>query len=248
MMINLRRILNNGENTIRTDPVVDPHPGENVSPSYRPESEPLRGKVEDIADGGNAQVGGEDPPKLMLAEQRARGDIVAVIPPAPGLPGRAAGPGRDVGQEVPGPADELLEDDAQQDDGGRILDEVVHVQVGAGADAPPQELAVLGLGRRHVVEVGRHVVGELVVAGVAGPPREVRQHEGRVHGEADRVRDEGLARRERAVPALVREDPEPGEGHAGEERVRAVADQEPSPGVVGGGEARFQGEGGGEER
>lgn len=131
--------------------------------------------------------------KMAAAQEAGRGLLVAV------------GSSRHVEQQVKDPAKELVEDERDGLEHGRVL-EVLHVE---------GELAllvvVLRLGDKgHVLF---HVAGELVVAVVGKLPRVVRHHEARVGEEAHDVVEQRVFGKG-AVAGLVAQDPEPGADEA----------------------------------
>lgn len=117
--------------------MVDPHQGKQVSPGHRRHAVAPDESVQYHGHSRDGQVGDDDVPELAGAEQGAVRQVVAVIPPAPGLLGRAVGASCDMGDEVPRPAYQLLEQDPQEYDDGRVLDHVIDFYLA------PKQLLVL---------------------------------------------------------------------------------------------------------
>lgn len=109
----------------------------------------------------------------------------------------------DVGDDVPVPPNSLLEQDAQEQNHGGVLADLVerlgHVSNLGG---------ILSTSRRDVVEILFNMVGVDMVTTVRRFPGEVRGEKSRVQDEAHSVVQ--VARgREGAVSAVVRNHPEP---------------------------------------
>lgn len=127
-----------------------------------------------------------------------------------------------VGQEVVGPADELLGNEHEQGDDGGLLAELGQL-VGKAAEAGGLLLAGLG----HEDHVALHVAGGLVVLAVGDLPAEVGHEQGRVEDPADGVvKDLGGA--EGLVAALVGQHP-----HAGAEEALGEGVEGPEQGAQG---------------
>lgn len=109
--------------------MVDPQQGQQVCPDHCPYAVALLESVQYHCHSRDAQVGDNDVPELAGAEEGAVREEVAVIPPAPRLLGRAVGPGCDVGDEVPRPAYQLLEQYPQEYDERSIFDHVIEIQL-----------------------------------------------------------------------------------------------------------------------
>lgn len=109
-----------------------------------------------------------------------------------------------IGEEVHGPADELLADGVDEGRNWGLLGELVELVDGA-ADARGEFLTGLG----HEDHVALHVAGGLVVLAVGDLPGEVGDEEGGVADEARGVVQD-LGGREGLVAALVGQNPETG--------------------------------------
>jgi hypothetical protein len=127
----------------------------------------------------------------------------------------------DVGDEVHGPAAELLQHRVEEGRNGRLLGQLVQL-VGELTDA--RGILVSRLGNKD--HVALHVAGGLVVLAVGDLPGEVGDEKRGVGNEADRV-VEHLGGREGLVAALVGHDPEAGAEQALDDR---VAGPQSSPG------------------
>lgn len=121
----------------------------------------------------------------------------------------------DVGQEVVGPADELLADEHEQGVDGGLLG-----QLGQLVDHLAEAGGLLLAGAGHEDHVALEVAGGLVVLAVGHLPREVWHKQGRVQDPADDVVVQ-LGGRESLVAALVGQDPEAGAEEALHEGVQA---------------------------
>jgi len=120
-----------------------------------------------------------------------------------------------VGQQIPRPAEELLNKTPKQRHDGRLLRRLGNIVCGAAHPA-----GILGAGLGHEDHVALEVAGGLVVLAVRDLPAEVGHQQRRVQQPADRV-VQPLRRRERLVPALVRQHPQPRPEQALHERIRA---------------------------
>lgn len=158
---------------------------------------------------GNAQVREEDEGRLILAEDTAHGSKVALSKNTGLLVLERILAGREVQQQVQGPAEQLVEDKGDELVDGGVLEKL---ELG-------ERLAGVFLARlRHENHVLLHVAGELVVARVAELPRVVRHAEEGVGEEANHV-VEARDHREGPVARLVPEDPD---AHADEALDEAV--------------------------
>lgn len=124
----------------------------------------------------------------------------------------------DVGEEVVGPADELLSEEVDEGVDGSLLGQLGEL-VGEAAKAASTLLT--GAGDEDHVTL--HVASSLVVLAVADLPAEVGNQESRVEDPADNV-VKSLRGRESAVAALVGENPETGSEKTLKEGVDAPED------------------------
>ena len=186
------------------EPVMNPHVGGDVQEKDSPPAKHAGGEVDGIAHNGQAEIGQSNEDGLAGTEDGAGGLKVAHAQPAGGLALLADGAGRDVEEEIHLPSGNLMGDELEQRDDGRVLEQLgVEVQVGQAALALLRDAA----GDKHHVLL--HVAGEAMVAVVGELPAEVGHHEERVGEPADNVVDH-LVGRERAVAALVGQDPQTG--------------------------------------
>lgn len=160
-------------------------------------------EVPQDADGGEtAQVGHEDGGPLGRVEQSAPRVEMAVPPGGHVLLGNSRGRAGDVGEDVPVPADGLLQDYAQEKHDGGILADFIK-----GLDGGVDLLGVLAPQRRDVVEILLDVVGIDVMATMGRLPREVGGEEPGMQNEADGVVERAPTRKA-AVAAVVRDHPQ----------------------------------------
>lgn len=121
----------------------------------------------------------------------------------------------DVGQEVVGPADELLAEEQEQGVDGGLLGQLRQL-----VDHLAEAGGLLLAGAGHEDHVTLEVAGGLVVLAVGHLPREVGHEQGRVENPADDVVVQ-LGRGEGLVAALVGQDPEAGAEEALHDGVQA---------------------------
>lgn len=140
--------------------------------------------------------------RLAGPEDGARGVKVALGAPVLAVLLPAVGPGGDVEEQVPLPPEQLVHDQPEQRNNGRVLE---HFSV--NAELREEAPLVVRLGARHERHVLLHVAREPVVARVRELPREEGDEKERVRGPPDDAVD-ALVQREGAVAALVRQDPE----------------------------------------
>lgn len=231
--------------------MVDPEVGDKVPDGHVVEAKLLHHEVQTGGDQTNTDIAQDDELGITVLVQRAAG-VEVVDTTAETVPLALAATlalvlvavvASDVGQEVVGPANELLQDQHEQGEGGGLLGEVSEL---VGHLAKAGGLLLPGSGDKDHVTL--HVAGGLVVLSVRDLPAEVGDEQGRVEDPAGDVVDEaGVG--EGAVAALVGNDPEAG----GEETLEdGVEGPETSPGgsggdVLGGHKVVPDGEGGAEE-
>lgn len=209
-----------------TEPVVDPQIGEEVPNRHVRPAESLSEEEEGRGGDGNANVAHDDQPSVAVLVQRAAGVKVVHAAAEAVLLALATTltlalvvvVARHVGEEVVGPADDLLADEVDERGNGRLLGQLVEL---VGEPSHPSGLLLAGA--RDEDHVALDVARRLVVLGVAELPAEVGDEEGRVQDPADNV-VEALRGREGTVAALVGKDPETGAEEALEEGVRAPED------------------------
>lgn len=188
--------------------MVDPHVRDNVEKSNRLPAHVERAPVESAAGESQAEVGEGDEDGLAGAKHGRGGLEVADAQPAPVVTLQTGLSSRGVDQEVSLPSGQLVEDEFDGLDDGRVLDHLgVQVEVGEAAGGA----LVNGLGDKgHVL---LHVAGEVVVAVVAVLPAEVGHEQGRVHDPAHDI-VELAVHGKGAVAALVGQDPDAGADEA----------------------------------
>ena len=209
-----------------TEPVVDPQIGEEVPHRHVRPAESLSEEEEGRGGDGNADVAHHDQPGVAVLIQRAAG-VEVVYAAAEAVPLALATTlalalvevvARHVGEEVVGPADDLLADEVDEGGNGRLLGQLVEL---VNETAHPSGLLLAGA--RDEDHVALDVACRLVVLGVAELPAEVGDEESRVQDPADNV-VEALRGREGAMAALMGKNPETGSEEALEEGVRTPED------------------------
>lgn len=173
-------------------------------------AESLADKVQQCQRPQQAQIAEHDQLGVLALEQRARGvEMVDTSKPAVALSAAAAlglalviVVARDVGKQVHGPAEQLLQDEVQRRLQRGLLHELSDLMHGF-AQAAGVLLACLG----HPDHVPAEIARCLVVLAVRDLPREVRHQQQGVADETNRV-VERLGRRKRLMPALVRQHPQ----------------------------------------
>lgn len=232
------------------EPVVHPEVGEKV-----PDSQvgPAKGRtevVESRAGEKQTEIRDENVGGLLVVVERAAGDKVVdtaastvVLALATALTlALVVVVASDVGEEVVGPADELLADEEGKGVGGSVLGELAQL-----VDQTAETRSLLLAGTGHKDHVALHVAGGLVVLAVGILPGEVGDEQGRVKNPASDVVDE-VGIREGAVSALVGNDPETSAKETLEEGVdspESTADPDVGD-VLGGHVVVVDGKGGGE--
>ena len=192
------------------EPVVDPEVGRDV-----PDGE--GGGAVGVREGGeggereaDAEVAEEDEVFVLALEEGARGEEVVDAGPPAVLLAEAFALGLavvavvacHVGEQVGGPAAELLLDEVDERRERGLLDELVQL---VREPAPSRGVFVARRGHKHHVPL--KVARGFVVLAVRDLPGEVRDEQQRVADPPDGV-VEGLGRRERLVAALVGQDPQ----------------------------------------
>lgn len=233
-----------------TKPVVDPEVGQEVPDEH---VVPAKG-VDKVAEPSGSQADtniaeNDEPGVLVFVQGAGRVEVADTAAEAIVLALATALTlalvvvvASDVGQEVVGPADELLADEHEQGVDGGLLG-----QLGQLVDKLAETRSLLLAGAGHKDHVTLHVAGGLVVLAVGHLPAKVGDEQGRVDDPADGVVVQ-LGRGEGLVAALVGEDPKAGAKEALQEGVQAPEDE--ADGVGGDGlgcdKVVKEGEGGGE--
>lgn len=234
-----------------TEPVVDPHVGEEVPDKHVGGAE-LLAEVHQNGDGaGNTNVAHDDSPGITVLIQRAAGiemvdpaaeTVLLALATALSVPLVVVVSGN-VGEEVVPPADGLLANQVDQSNDGSLLGELMklmdHLAEAGG-------LLLAGAGKEN--HVALHVAGGLVVLAVAQLPAVVGDQESRVKEPAGHVAD-SLGSGEGTVAALVGKDPDAGTEETLEESVDTPEDHAGSlvGDVLGGHKVVPEVEGGGQK-
>jgi hypothetical protein len=194
------------------EPVVNPKVGNEVPDGHVVEAKLLNEEVQSGTRQGDTNVAQDDELGVAVLVKRAAGievvdtateTVVFTLATALLLTLVVVVAGN-VGHEVVGPADQLLENKHDQSEGGSLLSEVGKL-VGHLAETSSLLLASSG-DKDHVT---LHVSGSLVVLSVGDLPAEVGDEERRVENPAGDVVDEAGVR-ESTVATLVSNDPETG--------------------------------------
>lgn len=231
--------------------MVDPEVGNKVPDGHVVEAKLLHEEVQTSSDQTNTNVAQDDELSITVLIQRAAGvEVVDTTAEtvllalsatlALALVEVVAG---DVGHEVVGPANELLQDQHEQGESGSLLGEVSEF---VGHLAETGSLLLPSSGNKDHVTL--HVAGGLVMLSVRDLPAEVGDEQGRVEDPAGDVVDEARVG-EGAVAALVGNDPETGSEETLEDGVDGPETSTGGGGrdVLGGHKVVPDGEGGGEE-
>jgi hypothetical protein len=194
------------------EPVVNPEVGNKVPDGHVVETELLDEEVQSSGHQTNTNIAEDDELSILVLVQRAAGvEVVDTTTEAVLLALAAtltlalmvvvAG---NVGEEVVGPADELLEDEHKKSESGGLLSEMGKL---VGHLSETSSLLLAGSGNEDHVTL--HVAGGLVVLSVGDLPAEVGDKEGRVENPASNVVDEARIG-ESTVTTLMGNDPETG--------------------------------------
>jgi len=185
------------------DEVVNDTPRNNVNPEHQRKAlQVLVEEVETSYRSQTAEVTQQYSRDFALAEHAAPGIEVGVPPGRQSLLDDCSIWSGDVGQNVPVPSNQLLENDSEEQDHRRVLADFFDL-VQRHADAACVLIAL----RRYVVQIFLDVVGVDVVATVTRLPAEVWCEQGRVEDEANGVvQDGGLGKA--AVAGVMSNDPE----------------------------------------
>lgn len=195
-----------------TEPVVNPEVGNKVPDGHVVETELLDEEVQSSGHQTNTNIAEDDELSILVLVQRAAGvEVVDTTTEAVLLALAAtltlalvvvvAG---NVGEEVVGPADELLEDEHKKSESGGLLSKMGKL---VGHLSETSSLLLAGSGNEDHVTL--HVAGGLVVLSVGDLPAEVGDKEGRVENPASNVVDEARIG-ESTVTTLMGDDPETG--------------------------------------
>jgi hypothetical protein len=195
-----------------TEPVVNPKVGNEVPDGHVVEAKLLNEEVQSGTRQGDTNVAQDDELGVAVLVKRAAGievvdtatETVVLALATALLLTLVVVVASNVGHEVVGPADQLLENKHDQSEGGSLLSEVGKL-VGHLAETSSLLLASSG-DKDHVT---LHVSGSLVVLSVGDLPAEVGDEERRVENPAGDVVDEAGVR-ESTVATLVSNDPETG--------------------------------------
>jgi hypothetical protein len=201
--------------------VVDPEVGDEVPDGH---VGPAEARAEEVKSGGgegNANIGEDNLPGILLLVQgAARVKVVDAAAVAVVLALAAALAlalvvvvAGDVGHEVVGPADELLGEEHDEGVNGGLLGQLSELVDGAAETG-----GVLLAGAGDEDHVALHVAGGLVVLAVGDLPAEVGDEEGRMKEPSGDIVDHPAVG-EGAVAALVGNDPEAGAEEALEDGV-----------------------------
>lgn len=201
--------------------MVDPEVGDEVPDEHVVPAEVVSEVEEGSGGKGDTDVADDDIGGLLVVEDGGGGvevvdttaeTVVAALATSLALALVVVVAG-DVGEEVVGPADELLAEEHEEGVGGSLLGQLSQL-VGHASEA----VGLLLAGAGHEDHVTLDVAGGLVVLGVGVLPAEVGDEQGGVEDPAGEVVDEvGLG--EGAVAALVGDDPEAGAEEALEDGV-----------------------------
>lgn len=202
--------------------MVHPEVGDKVPHKHVGPSEAVAEVVQDAAGDEDTNIAHDDTASMLVVINRASGievvntaekTIALSLTPTLALALMEVVAG-DVGEEVVGPAEELLSDEHDEGVDGGLLGELAEL-VGHLAEAGGLLLAGAG----HEDHVALEVSGGLVVGRVGQLPRVVRDEESRVEEPARDVVD-GPRGGEGLVTALVGEDPDAGAEEALEHGVQ----------------------------
>lgn len=194
------------------EPVVNPEVGNKVPDGHVVETELLDEEVQSSGHQTDTNIAEDDELSVTVLIQRAAGvEVVDTTAEAVVLALAAtltlalvvvvAG---NVGDEVVGPADELLEDEHEKSESGSLLSEVGEL---VGHLSETSSLLLAGSGNENHVTL--HVAGGLVVLSVGDLPAEVGDKEGRVKDPASDIVDDARIG-ESTVTALMGNNPETG--------------------------------------
>lgn len=192
-----------------TEPVVHPEIGNEVPDEHVGPAEGVAEVDEGSGSQANAQVAQQDQLGVLGLVQGAAGVVVVNAGEEAVLLALAATltlalvvvVAGDVGQEVVGPADELLADQVNQGDDGGLLPELGQL---VGQLPHAARLLLAGLGDED--HVALHVTGGLVVLAVGDLPAEVGDQQGRMQNPTDGV-VQNLGGAEGLMTALVSKNP-----------------------------------------
>lgn len=231
--------------------MVDPEVGNKVPDGHVVEAKLLHEEVQASGDQTDTDIAQDDELSITVLIQRAAGVKVVDTTAETVLLALAATlalalvevVAGDVGHEVVGPANELLQDQHEQGEGGGLLGEVSEL---VSHLAETGGLLLPGSGNKDHVTL--HVAGGLVVLSVRDLPAEVGDEQGRVEDPAGDVVDEARVG-EGAVATLVGNDPETGSEETLEDGVDGPETSTGRSGgdVLGGHKVVPDGECGGEE-
>ena len=170
----------------RDDPVVQPEVWLTIVQRHVREAELGASIVKNTEHSSQADIRDQDKMSLFRAEKGRVGEEVAVAEESLGLRAiQATSGGSDVVEEINGPAQNLLHDNAHDDDQGSILAKILHLLDPLGRDIEIGGILLETWG--DVVVVLLEVVGVDVVATVGGPPSKVGSHKCRVQSKAHNV-------------------------------------------------------------
>jgi hypothetical protein len=192
--------------------VVNPEVGNKVPDGHVVETELLDKEVQSSGGDGNTDIAQDDELGIPVLVKRAAG--VEVVNTATktvvlalattlllALVVVVAG---NVGHEVVGPANELLEHEHEQSESRSLLSEVSEL---VGHLAKARSLLLAGAGNKDHVTL--HVAGSLVVLSVGDLPAEVGDEEGRVKNPTSHIVDKARVG-ESTMAALVGDNPNAG--------------------------------------
>lgn len=190
--------------------MVDPQVGDKVPDSHVGEAKLLAEEEETSGSKGNTNVAHDDEleisgikdgsSRVKVVDTTAKAVVLALTATlALLLVEVVAG---NVGHEVVGPADELLENEVDESVDGRLFAKLAKL-----VDKLTSARSVLLAGAGEEDHIALHVAGGLVVLGVGDLPAEVGHKQSRVEEPASHIVNE-LRVREGAVAALVGNDPE----------------------------------------
>lgn len=231
-----------------TEPVVDPEVGKEVPHEHVGPSECLGEVDESSSSNSDADVAQDDELCIpVLVQGASRVEVVNTTAETVALALATALAltlvvvvASDVGDQVVGPADQLLEDKHDEGESGSLLG-----QLGKFVDQFADAVGMLLTSARNKDHVSLHVAGGLVVLAMGDLPAEVGHKERRVKDPSGEVVDKTRVG-EGAVTALVGNDPETSPEETLENSVHAPEDSSGGGrrNVLGGNEVVPEGEGG----
>ena len=243
---------NRGNESKLTEPVVDPEVGDKVPDEHVGQAKGVAEVVESGASENQTNVTEDNELCILGLVERAAGVKVVDAAAKAVLLALATAltlalvvvVASDVGEEVVGPANELLGNEHGESEGRRVLGKLCEL---VGHAAETSSLLLTGAGDKDHVTL--HVAGGLVVLAVGDLPAKVGDQEGRVEDPAGNVVDEARLGKG-AVTALVGNDPETGAEEAldkGVDGPKSTADESVGN-VLGGDKVVEDGKGGGQAR